>query len=145
MCCNDTWENAPGDSNGLLALDVGDVYAPVLVHHLHTNTVLEKNRSRITEGAYIRGVHCPIVTVLCGNPGGPGQWNPRISVLSLQSTKFRDQLGPPPAGIPPGPTDLEVNPRKASEDLQEGEHVLLTGEELEVGLLVHVPVLSAPT
>ena len=47
--------------------------------------------------------------------------------------------------IPPGPTDLEVNAGEASEDLQEGEHVLLAGEELEVGLLVHVPVLSAPT
>ena len=47
MCCNDTWENAPGDGNGLLALDVGDVYAPVLVHHLRTNTVLVKNRSHI--------------------------------------------------------------------------------------------------
>ena len=42
-------------------------------------------------------------------------------------------------------TDLEVNAGKASKDLEEGEHVLLAGEELEVGLLVHVPVLSAPT
>ena len=98
-----------------------------------------------SRGRYKRFPLFRVVTYLCGNPGGPGQWNPRISVLSLQSTKFRDQLRPPPALISPGPTDLEVNPRKASEDLQEGEHVLLAGEELEVGLLVHVPVLSAPT
>ena len=33
-----TWKNAPGNGDGLLALDVSDVHAPVLVHHLDTHT-----------------------------------------------------------------------------------------------------------
>ena len=40
--------------------------------------------------------------------------------------------------------DLEVDAGKSSEDLEEGEDVLLAGEELEVGLLVDVAAGLAP-
>ena len=45
----------------------------------------------------------------------------------------------------PGLVDhLKVDPRKPSQNLEQGQHILLAGEELEVGLLVDVPSLLAP-
>ena len=82
----------------------------------------------------------------CDNPWGPR--HPGISggpfAISLDSETTGTALSWDPLRTQEL-TDLEVNAGKASKDLEEGEHVLLAGEELEVGLLVHVPVLSAPT
>ena len=40
---------------------------------------------------------------------------------------------------------LEVDARKAAEDLQEGQHVGLAREELEISLLEDVAIARAPT